>query len=132
MKAYEGYDDSYYAKLNIIGLNLGVDFTAAEFKEGLAAGLRHIAANEGPYLLHCTEGKDRAGFTSAIIEAFMGATLDEIIDDYMTTFHNYYGVEKGSEQYEAIVNSNIIKVLQTAFDVEDISAVDLAAEVEEY
>ncbi len=132
MKAYEGFDDSYYAKLNIIGLNLGVDFTAAEFKEGLAAGLRHIAANEGPYLLHCTEGKDRAGFTSAIIEAFMGATLDEIIDDYMTTFHNYYGVEKGSEQYEAVVNSNIIKALQTAFGVEDVSAVDLAAEAEEY
>lgn len=132
MKAYEGFADSYYAKLNIIGLNLGVDFTAAEFKEGLAAGLRHIAANEGPYLLHCNEGKDRAGFTSAIIEAFMGATLDEVIDDYMITFHNYYGVEKGSEQYEAVVNSNIIKALQTAFGVDDLSAVDLAAEAEEY
>lgn len=132
MKSYEGFADSYYATLNIIGLNLGVDFTAAEFKEGFAAGLRHIAANEGPYLIHCNEGKDRAGFTSAVIEAFMGGTLDEVIDDYMTTFHNFYGVEKGSEQYEAVVNSNIIKALQTAFGVEDITSADLAAEAEEY
>lgn len=132
MKAYEGFADSYYAALNILNLNLGVDFTAAEFKEGFANGLRHITANEGPFLIHCTEGKDRAGFTSAVIEAFMGASLDEVIDDYMTTFYNYYGVEKGSEQYAAVVNSNILKALQTAFAVEDLSTVDLAAEAEDY
>ena len=39
-------------------LNLGVDFTAADFKSGLAEGLRFFAENEGPYLVHCTEGKE--------------------------------------------------------------------------
>ena len=29
-------------------LNLGVDFTAADFKSGLAEGLRFFAENEGP------------------------------------------------------------------------------------
>lgn len=134
MKRYEGFADSYYAKQNIIGLNLGVDFTAADFKEGFAKAFRFIIENEGPYLFHCTEGKDRAGFTSAILESLMGASVDEVVADYMTTFYNYYGVEKGSEQYAAVVNSNIVKSLQTAFGVADLFAadVDLRSEAEEY
>ena len=134
MRGYEGFAESYYAKQNVIGLNLGVDFTAADFKAGLAKALRFIAENDGPYLIHCNEGKDRAGFFSAIVEALMGAPADEIVADYMTTFHNYYGVEEGTEQYDAVVNSNISKSLQTAFGVADIFApdVDLKAEAEEY
>lgn len=134
MKGYEGFADSYYAKQHIIGLNLGVDFTAPDFKEGFAKAFRFIAENEGPYLIHCTEGKDRAGFTSAVIESLMGASVDEVIADYMTTFHNFYGVEEGSEQYAAVVNSNIVKSLQTAFGVDDLFAaeVDLKSEAEEY
>lgn len=131
---YEGFDESYYASQNVIYLNLGVDFTADSFQESFAEGLRFFAANEGPYLVHCNEGKDRAGFVSAILECLMGATADEVLADYMVTYYNYYGVEAGSEQYDAIVNSNIRKSLATAFDVSDISAegVDLAAEAEAY
>ena len=60
MKGYEGFADSYYAGQAVICLNLGVDFAADEFKAGLAQGVRFIARNEGPYLVHCNEGKDRA------------------------------------------------------------------------
>ena len=45
---------------------------------------------------------------------------------------NYYGLEKGSEKYEAVVNSNIVKTLATAFDVADIDEADLAAEAEAF
>jgi hypothetical protein len=62
----------------------------------------------------------------------MGATLDEVIDDYMETYYNYYGVEKGSEKYDAIVNNNLIKVLNTTFKVTDIHKADLVAEAEAY
>ena len=131
-KAYEGFEDSYYSKQNVIYLNLGVDFFDDSFKAGLAKGLRHFATNEGPYMVHCTEGKDRAGFISALLECFMGATYDEVVADYMVTYYNYYGVEVGSEQYDAIANSNIIKTLKRAFDVEDLTTADLAAEAREY
>ena len=85
----------------------------------------------------------------------MGATCDEVITDYMTTYYNYYGVEKGTagsgstarsasdDKYEAIANSNIIKILCDAFQLSDTSGLglsnaellaqaDLAAEAEEY
>ncbi len=132
MRGYEGFDTSYYSTQAIIPLNLGVDFTAEEFRAGLAEGLRFIAANEGPYLVHCTEGKDRAGFVSAVLECLMGATADEVIADYMVTFFNYYGVQPGTEQYDIVAGSNICKSLATAFGIADIREADLKAEAEEY
>ena len=70
--------------------------------------------------MHCNEGKDRAGFVSAVLEAQMGATAEEITTDYMVTYYNYYGVEPGTEQYSIIARSNIQKSLATAFGLESI------------
>ena len=115
------YYQSLYDARKVKALNLGVDFTAADFKSGLAEGLRFFAANEGPYLVHCTEGKDRAGFVSALLECFMGASYDQVVEDYMTTYVNYYHLEKGSEQYLAVQESNIIATLKTITGVTDVA-----------
>lgn len=123
--AYAGYEDSYYVRQNVKYLSLGVDFSEASFRSGLADGLRFMAECPGPYLVHCTEGKDRAGFVNALLECLMGATYEEVVADYMVTYYNYYGVEPGTEKYTAIANSNIIKSLQTAFGVADLSTADL-------
>lgn len=124
----------HYGSCNVIGLNLSVDFAAPEFEEGLAEGFRFIIENDGPYLVHCNEGKDRAGFASAILECLMGASVQEVLEDYMVTYSNYYGVETGSAQYYAIMEGNLKKSLETAFDVGNLYAkgVNLAIEAEEY
>ena len=132
MRGYEGFEESYYAAQSIIALNLGVDFSADDFKAGLADGVRFIAQNEAPFLVHCNEGKDRAGFVSAVLECLMGASADEITADYMVTFYNYYGVEAGTEQYDAIARANIQKSLAAAFGIDSITGADLAAEAQEY
>ncbi len=62
----------------------------------------------------------------------MGATYDEVVADYMVTYYNYYGVEPGTDKYEAIANSNIIKTLQNAFGVEDLSKADLQKGAKDY
>lgn len=115
---------------------MGVDISGEDFGQKLAEGLRFIIKNDGPYLIHCTEGKDRAGFVSAVLESLMGATYDEVVADYMTTYENYYKVEKGSEQYKAIAESNIItSLITTVCQYEkgtDISKVDLAKAAENY
>ena len=129
---FEGFSDTYYSKQNVIYLNLGVDFQAEEFKKGLAEGLRFFADNKGVYAFHCTEGKDRAGFVAALLECLMGATYDEVCADYMKTYENYYKVEKGSDKYNAILQSNIVKTLQAAFEITDLSSADLAAAAECY
>ena len=74
----------------------------------------------------------RAGFVNALLECLMGATFNEVVEDYMTTYYNYYGVEPGTDKYTAIAESNIIKTLQTAFGVEDLSKADLQKGAKDY
>lgn len=110
------YYKDLYEKGLVKPLNLGVDFKADDFKKGLKEGLLFFATHEGPYLVHCTEGKDRAGFVSTLLSALMDVSYDEIVNDYMETYKNYYHLEEGSEQYEAVKNSNIVKTLNYITD----------------
>ena len=132
MRDYEGFDQTYYSRQNVIALNLSMDFSADDFRAALANGFRFIIANEGPYLVHCTEGKDRAGFVSAILECLMGATEEEVVADYMLTFRNYYGVKAGTAQYRMIADSNIRKTLCSAFGLASLEGADLQSCAEAY
>ena len=129
---YEGTENTYYSTCNVAYVNLGTDFLSESTLRGVAEGMRFIINNNGPYLIHCNEGKDRAGFVSALLECLMGATIDEVIDDYMVTYYNYYGVEKGTEKYDVVVKNNLIKSLSEVFKVEDVYKADLAKEAEAY
>ena len=128
------YYKSLYENGQVIALNMGVSFKTREFQNGLVEGLTFLSKNEGPYLVHCNEGKDRAGFTSALLSALMGLTYDEIASDYMTSYENYYHVEKGTEQYEAVKRSNIDSMLSfiAGMETKDLENVDLAAKAEEF
>jgi protein tyrosine/serine phosphatase/S-adenosylmethionine hydrolase len=130
------YYKSLYDAGKVKPLNMDVNIAGEDFGKKLAEGLRFLSKNNGPYLIHCTEGKDRAGFVSAVLESLMGATLDEVVADYMTTYENYYGVKKESVQYTSIANSNIVTSLTTIVcgysKGTDITAVNLAAATENY
>lgn len=135
LEAYEGYAGSYYATLHVIPLNMGVDFADPDFAAKLKTGLEYMLVNDGPYLVHCTEGKDRAGFVTALLEALMGGALEEIKADYMTSFENYYHVEKDSDRYNRIAESNIMASLRMIAGLEegaDLSKADLQKAAEDY
>ncbi len=139
-KSDYGFKSDYYMSVhesgNSIALNMGIDLKDPEFETKTVQALQYIANTEAPYLVHCDEGKDRAGFVSAVIEAVMGASIDEIVEDYMLSFENYYNVERGSEQYNAIANSNIVNSMTTIVcgleKGADLSEVDLAEATEKY
>ncbi|MGL5434719.1 MAG: tyrosine-protein phosphatase [Lachnospiraceae bacterium] len=129
------YYKSVYDKGDVVCLNMPVSYTSADFKEKLGEGLIFMSEHKGPYLVHCNEGKDRAGFTSALLEALMGASLDEIRYDYMTSYVNYYWVERGSAKYELIQSKHLDVMLCTIAGVEkstDLSTVDLAKGANDY
>jgi len=134
MRAYPDYAQSAYAKCSVIPLNLGIDIHSEAFQSGLADGMRYLAANDGPYLIHCTEGKDRAGFVCALLELLTGASASEAEQDYMLSFVNYYGVVPGGEQYEAIAESNIRRILASSLGIKSIydPDADLAALARKY
>lgn len=126
MLAAEGFASPYYKSLyeagNVITSGtLGVDFTAESFRHMLADDLRAMSAHEGPYLIHCLEGKDRTGFAVMLLEALMGASYEEMLDDYMLSFVNYYHLEKDSSQYTALLQSNARYLFRTFAGLEDAS-----------
>ena len=95
-----------------------------------------MLSHDGPYLIHCVEGKDRTGFVCMVLECLAGASYQEIIDDYMITYDNYYGItlENNSTKYQIIKEKNIDEMLRTIVDDEtvDITKADLAYYIEQY
>jgi protein tyrosine/serine phosphatase len=97
------------------------------FGEKLVKGLKAMAEHDGPYLVHCVEGKDRTGYIVMVLSALSGASYQEMIDDYMITYDNYYGINKESDQtkYNTIKKRNIDMFLRYISDNEDNLDVDL-------
>lgn len=132
---YEGFAESYASTVNAVALDMGVDFAADDFNAKLKTGLEYMIAHEGPYLIHCNEGKDRAGFVSALLESLCGADWGHVVNDYMLTYENYYHVENGSDRWNRIADSNIIKTLCTITGTEtadEMKKADLQKAAETY
>ena len=137
-KNYEGFEETYYSTIKYIPLNMTADYASDDFKAKLAEGFRFIAQNPGVYAIHCTEGRDRAGFAVAILECLIGATYDEVADDYMVSFYNMFGVTKDDERYEPILSGNLAKTLKSAFTFtkkdkkKELSSMNLASYAKKY
>ena len=139
--AAEDFNSKYYLGLyedgKVIALDMTANFYSDKFAASVAEGLTFLAQNDPPYSIHCTEGKDRAGFTVMLLEALMGAELQAIIDDYMISFYNYYGIDKETqpERYEAVLNNNLMAMLchvMGAESVEELEKIDLESAVTKY
>ena len=90
---------------------LNMNYTSKEFAEKVAQGLKVLSENDGPYLIHCQEGKDRTGFVCILIEALLNASYEEIVDDYMLTYDNYYKINKSDSRYASIKERNVDAML---------------------
>ena len=107
--ADENFSCDYFLSLynngKVIPLAMNMNFGSDEFRHKAADGLIAMLENDGPYLIHCTEGKDRTGFMCMLLEALSGAGYEDIVRDYMITYGNYYGITKETKekQYNLIV-----------------------------
>ena len=121
----KGYETTYYSTQNVIFLGIPPEFFSTSFKEGLVKGFRYMIEHEGPYLLHCTYGMDRTGFTIAVLEALMGASVEEIQADYAKTFSNYFTVIDSkqvtlNEQQVDFFKSVVLRNLRAVYHAEGI------------
>jgi len=100
------YVKGLYNGGNVVLLDMGSAYTSAAYQSKVVTGLRAAMAAEGPVYIHCMEGKDRTGFVCFLLEALAGATYDEMLKDYMTTYRNYFKVslEETPEKYNAIAD----------------------------
>lgn len=137
----EDYVSEYYMSLyengKVIVLDMTANFFSDKYAYAIVDGLNFMAENEAPYCVHCTEGKDRTGYVIMLLEALMGADLDEIIDDYMLSFKNYYGITKEDEpeRYQAVFDNNLMAMLfhmTGAESIEELEQMDLEAAATDY
>lgn len=54
-------------------------------KEVYSEMLKLVLQSEGASVQHCTAGKDRTGYGSALVLLLLGVDLDDVIQDYMLT-----------------------------------------------
>ncbi len=122
------YARDLYEQGAVALLDMGSAYTSGAYKEKVAQGLRAALAAEGPIYVHCMEGKDRTGFVCMLLEALAGASYDEMMRDYMTTYENYFHVtESGTpEKYEAIVDLYFVPFMEFLHGTDDLSVLKTA------
>ena len=104
---FPNYNNTYYSKQKILFLNTNADITSYNFGKSVLRAMKFINENEGPYLVHCMEGQDRTGAVCAIFASVLSASKNELIEDFMRTYENFYRVKKGSAQYYSIVKGEM-------------------------
>jgi len=109
---------------NVIGLDIQYEFDFIDkfeyevFNYRLRQGFNFIETHKGPYLIHCNAGVDRTGFVAAIIGLLLGASIEEVIYDYLLSYGKEFADAKDAElnfitgqtiygQINAIINRNI-------------------------
>ena len=126
-----GWANSYCATLPTVFLHMGIDATQPSFGDGVRDGIRFMLSHDPPYLLHCKEGQDRTGFLCAVLELLVGASLQEVTDDYLRTFQNFYHMKADSRQ-AAFVRGDIQENLRTALNLKSLEKADLSKAAETY
>ena len=136
----ENFDSPYFLSLyrndKVIPLALNMNYLSDEFAVTVAQGITALTETEPPYLVHCTEGKDRTGFVCMLVEALAGAEYQQIADDYMVTYDNYYGITAESEpdKYKTILEKNLDAMIRSIVGDEsvDITTADLSVYAKNY
>lgn len=128
---FRNFDKTYYSTTTYFAYDMNANYEMPQTIKVIGEMFKDMAKNKGPYYIHCYEGQDRTGFLCAVLEALMGATLKEILDDFMLTYYNYYGVEKGNMRYTSIV-TNIIFELEAAFETDELVGLDLQDAANKY
>ena len=97
---------------------MSASYKSDDFSNKLKNTLLTMLNSDGPYYIHCLEGKDRTGYVCMIIEAMCGATYEELVNDYFVTYSNYYDIdkEKDTTKYEMIKSIHIDEMIRYAFD----------------
>ena len=123
-----GYTKNLYETGADVLLDMSSSYTSDAYAQKVAEGLRAALVSDGPFYVHCMEGKDRTGFVCALLEALAGATFDEMKRDYMTTYENYFGVtkEETPEKFDAIVDLYFVPFMEFLHGTQDLETLKAA------
>lgn len=107
------YWKKLYEEKHILPLNMSFNYRSDLFACLTADAMRYILVNDGPFLVHCTEGKDRTGFFCLLLGILAGATRAELEQDYMESYRNYYRItlRDTPAHYDAVLKLRFFDML---------------------
>ena len=122
------YTKRLYENGSDVLLDMGSGYTSQVYKEKVVQGLTAAIQHDGPFYIHCMEGKDRTGFVCMLLEALAGASFDEMKKDYMITYENYFDVTESEtpEKYDAIVDLYFVPFMEFLHGTDDLSKLESA------
>ena len=132
MQSYPAYPGSWYSRCAVVNPEMTYDFGTGEFAGKVKQSVLFLLENDGPFLIHCKEGKDRTGILCAILECFAGASAEEVTGDYMLTYANFYGILPGDGAYDVILSNNLVKTLCGLYGIDSLDGTDLQKEAADY
>ena len=139
--AKAGIDVSHFEGIrgagNVVAIDLDDAYTSEEYGQKLATGLGELVQHDGPVYIHCTAGKDRTGFVCMVLEALAGASYQQIADDYMATYDNYYQINAAddAERFNTVKEQRLDSMLRHVLGAEkgaDPASADLSAGTRSY
>ena len=139
--AKAGIDVSYFEGLrnagNVVAINLNAAYRSEKYGQKVAAGLVELMQHDGPVYIHCTAGKDRTGFVCMLLEALAGASYQQIVDDYMFTYDNYYQINAANDadRFNIIKEQRLDSMLRHVVGAEkgdDLASSDLSSGARNY
>ena len=106
---------------NVIFCKVNTNYRSDDFNARLIAGLMEMSSRPAPYVIHCTEGKDRTGYVCALLEALAGASYEEIAADYLVTYRNYFGItpENNPSECKMLLSLRLNDALMYYCDITD-------------
>lgn len=139
--AEAGVDVSHFEGLrsagNVVAIDLSDAYQSEKYGKKLADGLVELMRHDGPVYIHCTAGKDRTGFACMLLEALAGASYQQIADDYMVTYDNYYRITAANEadRFNIIKEQRLDSMFRHVVGAEegaDLASADLSSGARNY
>jgi protein tyrosine/serine phosphatase len=105
----------------VIALGMDFSITSVNFRGKLKKALQFIIATEGPWLIHCHAGVDRTGFVCMVLESFMGAALDDVINDYLESFNSGFesSIYAQTQKDDSTVAMQILSVMSNSQSINE-------------
>ena len=138
MKTGEGlpdYTSDMIEQGRVLTCHLGVDYTEPAAMRSIGEGLDRLMELEGPWLIHCSLGRDRTGVICAVVEALCGATYDEIVQDYMISYDLLHNIDMNPESLQyRLFKMRIDDILAAIFgtEIEALPGIDLRLAARDY
>ena len=78
-----------------------------------------VAGSTGASIVHCTAGKDRTGWTSAILQLLVGVSHEDVVADYMISQKNTADLTEAIMQYVRVKMPHQADAIQELMGVEE-------------